>query len=109
GETAGEPPPGSCSGTRREAFGAVLSSEPPDAAGFAETLVHETQHIKLAALAALTPLHHAGPAPRHFAPWRPDPRPFDGLWHGVYSHLALADWWLRHARALPPGPGRERA
>ncbi|MBT2891290.1 HEXXH motif-containing putative peptide modification protein, partial [Streptomyces sp. McG2] len=109
GETAGEPPPGSCSGTRREAFGAVLSSEPPDAAGFAETVVHETQHIKLAALAALTPLHHAGPAPRHFAPWRPDPRPFDGLWHGVYSHLALADWWLRHARALPPGPGRERA
>ncbi|MEU0140589.1 HEXXH motif-containing putative peptide modification protein [Streptomyces albidoflavus] len=109
GGAAGEPPPGSCSGTRREAFGAVLSSEPPDAAGFAETLVHETQHIKLAALAALAPLHHADPAPRHFAPWRPDPRPFDGLWHGVYSHLALADWWLHHARALPPGPGRERA
>lgn len=100
---------GSCSGTRREAFGAVLSSEPADATAFAETLVHETQHIKLAALATLTPLHHADPAPRHFAPWRPDPRPFDGLWHGVYSHLALADWWLRYARAVPPGPARDRA
>ncbi|WP_405938807.1 HEXXH motif-containing putative peptide modification protein [Streptomyces sp. NBC_00726] len=106
------PPPGSgptgrsaahCSGTRREAFGAVLSSKPATAAYFASTLVHELQHTKLAALCALVPLHHEDATPRHFAPWRPDPRPFDGLLQGAYSHLALADYWQRfalHARRV---------
>ncbi|MFJ2265230.1 aKG-HExxH-type peptide beta-hydroxylase [Streptomyces sp. NPDC087849] len=101
------PPPGSgpagegaahCSGTRREAFGAVLSSKPATPAYFASTLVHELQHTKLAALAALVPLHHEDATPRHFAPWRSDPRPFDGLLQGAYSHLALADYWQRFAR-----------
>ncbi|MFE3145062.1 HEXXH motif-containing putative peptide modification protein [Streptomyces sp. NPDC059218] len=100
------PPPGSgpagdsaahCSGTRREAFGAVLSSRPATPAHFASTLVHELQHTKLAALCALVPLHHEDAEPRHFAPWRPDPRPFDGLLQGAYSHLALADYWQRFA------------
>ncbi|MFE7708860.1 HEXXH motif-containing putative peptide modification protein [Streptomyces sp. NPDC057486] len=100
------PPPGSassgegaahCSGTRREAFGAVLSSRPTDAVHFASTLVHELQHTKLAALSTLLPLHHEDAAPRHFAPWRPDPRPFDGLLQGAYSHIALADYWQRFA------------
>ncbi|MFF2405790.1 aKG-HExxH-type peptide beta-hydroxylase [Streptomyces sp. NPDC058092] len=100
------PPPGSgptgegaahCSGTRREAFGAVLSSRPAAAAYFAATLVHELQHTKLAALGSLVPLHHEDTTPRHFAPWRPDPRPFDGLLQGAYSHLALADHWQRFA------------
>ncbi|MFD8822840.1 HEXXH motif-containing putative peptide modification protein [Streptomyces sp. NPDC059605] len=100
------PPPGSgpvgesaahCSGTRREAFGAVLSSKPATPAYFASTLVHELQHTKLAALCALVPLHHEDAEPRHFAPWRSDPRPFDGLLQGAYSHIALADYWQRFA------------
>ena len=86
-----------CSGTRREAFGAVLSSQPATPAFLASTLVHELQHTKLAALAALTPMHHEDATPRHFAPWRSDPRPFDGLLQGAYSHLALADYWQRFA------------
>lgn len=92
-----------CSGTRREAFGAVLSSKPATAAYFASTLVHELQHTKLAALAAMVPLHREDAAERYFAPWRPDPRPFDGLLQGAYSHLALADYWQRfalHARRV---------
>ncbi|WP_326605743.1 aKG-HExxH-type peptide beta-hydroxylase [Streptomyces sp. NBC_01800] len=101
------PPPGSgptgqgaahCSGTRREAFGAVLSSKPATPAYFASTLVHELQHTKLAAIGALVRLHHEDAAPRHFAPWRSDPRPFDGLLQGAYSHMALADYWQRFAR-----------
>ncbi|MFE5113321.1 aKG-HExxH-type peptide beta-hydroxylase [Streptomyces sp. NPDC056663] len=96
------PPPGSdgaahCSGTRREAFGAVLSSRPDSPALLASTLVHELQHTKLAALAMLVPLHREDATPRHFAPWRPDPRPFDGLLQGAYAHLALADFWQRCA------------
>ncbi|MFD4760016.1 HEXXH motif-containing putative peptide modification protein [Streptomyces sp. NPDC058439] len=100
------PPPGSgptgegaahCSGTRREAFGAVLSSKPSTPAYLASTLVHELHHTKLAALGALVPLHHEDATPRHFAPWRSDPRPFDGLLQGAYSHIALADYWQRFA------------
>lgn len=100
------PPPGQgpagesashCSGTRREAFGAVLSSRPATPAYFAATLVHELQHTKLSALSTLVRLHEAGPAEAYFAPWRTDPRPFDGLLQGAYSHLALADYWHRYA------------
>ncbi|MEU6159605.1 HEXXH motif-containing putative peptide modification protein [Streptomyces sp. NPDC047130] len=102
-------PAGYCSGTRRGAFGAVYSSVPPTTAGLASMLVHELQHAKLSALADLVPLHHAGPEPLHFAPWRPDPRPFDGLWQGIYSHLALAFWWRHCALVTPDGPAREHA
>lgn len=83
--------------TRDGAFGAVLASPPPSPELFAAGLVHELQHAKLAALHDLLPLHTAGPAPRHWAPWRPDPRPFDGLLHGAYAHLALAALWQRLA------------
>ncbi len=95
---------GSCSGTRREAFGALFSSAPPTPATFAATIVHELQHTKLCVLSDMLDLHHAGPQRRHFAPWRPDPRPYDGLLQGVYSHLALADFFQRCAlRAEHPG------
>ncbi|WP_399897369.1 aKG-HExxH-type peptide beta-hydroxylase [Streptomyces sp. BBFR51] len=105
---------GSCSATRREAFGALLSSTPSDPVTLAATLVHELQHAKLAALSDLVTLHRAGPEARYFAPWRADPRPYDGLLQGTYSHLAMAafhqrralvsslpdrDWaWAQHAR-----------
>ncbi|MFJ8887210.1 aKG-HExxH-type peptide beta-hydroxylase [Streptomyces sp. NPDC102402] len=112
------PPPGSgrtggsashCSGTRREAFGAVLSSRPGTSGYFASTLVHELQHTKLAALTALVPLHHEGPEARHFAPWRPDPRPFDGLLQGAVSHAALAGYWQRCALAAESAGERDLA
>lgn len=100
---------GSCSGTRREAFGAVLSSTPPTPATFAATLVHELQHTKLAALNDMVTLHHAGPQERYFAPWRPDPRPYDGLLQGAYSHLALADFFQRCALTATRPAHRESA
>ncbi|MEU9242033.1 HEXXH motif-containing putative peptide modification protein [Streptomyces sp. NPDC048385] len=100
---------GSCSGTRREAFGALLSSRPPTPATFATTLVHELQHTKLSALCDLLVLHQAGPQQRHFAPWRPDPRPYDGLLQGVYSHLALADFFQRCALRAERPAHREAA
>lgn len=98
-----------CSGTRREAFGAVLSSTPQTPAFLAATLVHELQHAKLAALAELTVLHTDDGAARHWAPWRPDPRPFDGLLQGTYSHLALADYWHRFARSADSALERHTA
>lgn len=88
---------GSCSGTRREAFGALLSNAPATPVAFAAILVHELQHAKLVALSQMVELHRASPAARYFAPWRPDPRPYDGLLQGAYSHLALADFFQRRA------------
>ncbi|MGP4114105.1 aKG-HExxH-type peptide beta-hydroxylase [Streptomyces sp. 4N509B] len=97
------------SGTSPRAFGAVLASPPPSPALLAAALTHELQHAKLAALSELTPLHTAGDECRHWAPWRPDPRPFDGLLHGAYSHLALAALWQRLALALPDPAARDHA
>ncbi|WP_078491245.1 aKG-HExxH-type peptide beta-hydroxylase [Streptomyces sp. SPB074] len=100
---------GSCSATRKDAFGVVLASVPPGPVAFAALLVHELGHAKLSALGELTHLHEADPAAVYFAPWRPDPRPFDGLLQGIYSHLALAHWWQAYALRGPEGPGREHA
>lgn len=97
------------SGTRKEAFGAVFASAPPTPALLAACLVHEFQHAKLAALTELTPLHTAGTERGYWAPWRPDPRPFDGLLHGAYAHLALADHWRRLAQAPTALVHREQA
>jgi HEXXH motif-containing protein len=97
-----QPPPGSdrhgsCSATRCEAFGALLSSVPATPVAFAATLVHELQHCKLAALSEMVTLHQADDAARYFAPWRRDPRPYGGLLQGAYAHLALADFYQRRA------------
>ncbi|WP_458245633.1 aKG-HExxH-type peptide beta-hydroxylase [Streptomyces sp. MAI_2237] len=92
---------GSCSASLREAFGALLSSVPPDPAAFATTLVHELHHSKLSVLSDMVALHHASDQERYFAPWRPDPRPYDGLLQGAYAHLAIADYQQRRALADP--------
>lgn len=96
------------SGTRRDAFGAMLSSRPSEPQWFAATLVHELQHAKLSALSELVPLHTADNQPRHWAPWRPDPRPFEGLFHGCYAHLALSDHWQAVALAAKDPIERDR-
>lgn len=78
------------------AAGSVLArTQPPPA--LAATLVHEVQHGKLTALADVLTLHTADRTPCHWAPWRSDPRPLDGLLHGAYAHLALAGYWQRAA------------
>ncbi|MEV7420609.1 HEXXH motif-containing putative peptide modification protein [Streptomyces sp. NPDC089919] len=82
--------------TQPAAPGSVLVrvQSPP---ALAATLVHEIQHGKLAVLGDLLALHTADRTPRHWAPWRSDPRPFEGLLHGTYAHLALARYWQRAA------------
>ncbi|MGW5846716.1 HEXXH motif domain-containing protein [Streptomyces sp. NPDC055254] len=76
--------------------GSVLArAQAPPA--LAATLVHEVQHGKLAALADVLTLHTADRTARHWAPWRADPRPLEGLLHGTYAHLALAGYWQRAA------------
>ncbi len=98
-----------CSATRGEAFGALLTTTPQDGLELAATLVHELQHAKLLALSQLTVLHTADDTPGYWAPWRPDPRPFDGLFQGAYAHLALAGFHLRAALTLTEPTRRDAA
>lgn len=97
------------SATLGSAFGALLTSTPRDGLHLAATLVHEVQHTKLLVLSRLAPLHTADATARHWAPWRSDPRPFDGLFQGVYAHLALADFHLAVARAATAPARRDAA
>lgn len=88
----------------RHAFGAVGIARPGDPETLAGLLVHEFQHVKLAALLDLVDLLEtpapspdgAGGVPLLPVAWRPDPRPPEAVLQGVYAHLAV----VAHARAL---------
>jgi HEXXH motif-containing protein len=97
------------SATCSDAVGAVALTPPTDPTDFALTLVHEFQHFKLDALLDLVQLHDGGADAVHFAPWRSDPRPINGLLHGAYAFLAIAGFWLTLARTLAGGSAAEAA
>ncbi|MBQ1075613.1 FxsB family radical SAM/SPASM domain protein [Micromonospora sp. C31] len=84
------------------AFGAVAVTAVPDDATLAVLLVHEVQHLKLSAVLDVCDLFDRDDARTLRVPWRDDPRPVEGVLHGVYAHLAVADVW-RHR----PGPAAE--
>ncbi|MGI3202139.1 aKG-HExxH-type peptide beta-hydroxylase [Streptomyces sp. GLT-R25] len=65
----------------------------PDAVRLAETLVHEFQHSKLAALLHHFPLLDDDRIERFYAPWRSDPRHLTGLLHGAYAFTGVAGFW----------------
>ncbi|MFI7497593.1 HEXXH motif domain-containing protein [Streptomyces sp. NPDC049687] len=84
-----------------DAFGGMLTSLPPDPATMAVTLVHEFQHTKLGALLHLLTLEQDSGTERHYAPWRPDPRPLSGLLQGAYAFLGITDFWCRYLDRAP--------
>lgn len=78
------------------AFGSVAMSRPVGGTHTAVMLVHEAQHQKLNALMTMFDLVRplpAGQADRYYAPWRSDPRPFVGLFHGAYAYLGVTSFW----------------
>ncbi len=89
----------STSVTAADAFGAVLLTPPSDAESLALTLLHESQHGKLAALHHLVPLHTNDSRARWYARWRDDPRPLNALLHGAYAHLGVAGFWYEAMRS----------
>jgi HEXXH motif-containing protein len=92
-----------------QVFGTVAMSRQPDKYMCAETLVHETQHLKLCALIDLVTLTRPDDGQRYYAPWRPDPRPAGGLLQGAYAFLGVSGFW-REQRQAAPEPGiRQRA
>ena len=95
------------SGTARDAFGALALELPDSVDLLGELLVHEMQHVKLTALCDLFDLFDRADPTLFPVPWRADPRPVEGLLHGTYAHLAIADLWRSRSRQTPGGePGR---
>ncbi|MEU4556248.1 FxsB family cyclophane-forming radical SAM/SPASM peptide maturase [Micromonospora violae] len=85
------------SATARHAFGAVAVTPHPDPETMAVLLVHEWQHAKLGAVLDLYDLVEPGQGSRIRVPWRPDPRPPEGVLQGVYAHLAVTQVWRARA------------
>jgi uncharacterized protein len=87
------------SSAARDAFGAVAIALPAGPELLALLLVHEFQHVKLGALLDLTDLYDPSCERLFYAPWRPDPRPLEGLLQGTYAHLAVIDFWRAQWRS----------
>lgn len=93
------PSTGSTSASAATAFGAVAVSTPDDAAGLAQLLIHEAQHVKLGALIDFVDLFAPTGNGYYHAPWRADPRPARALLQGIYAHVGVADFWrIRRTR-----------
>jgi HEXXH motif-containing protein len=90
-------------------FGTVAMSRQPDEYTCAETLVHETQHLKLCALLDLVPLMRPDNGERYYAPWRTDPRPAGSLLQGAYAFLGVSGFWRDQRQVAPDQEVRLRA
>ncbi|MEV8094291.1 FxsB family cyclophane-forming radical SAM/SPASM peptide maturase [Kitasatospora sp. NPDC085879] len=86
------------SAAARQAFGAVGIARPATAPILALLLVHEFQHVKLGAVLDRHELFDPADDRLYHAPWRPDPRPLEGLLQGTYAHLAVTEFWGTRVR-----------
>ncbi len=94
------------SGTSRQAFGAMALVLADDAAVLSALILHEMQHVKLTALCDMYNLFGRADDRLFSIPWRPDPRPVEGLLHGTYAHLAVAELWRIRSRHASDGAAR---
>lgn len=112
GRTGISPPPlpfVQVSASSGDSFGGMLIVRPASALALAETLVHELQHSKLAALLHLFPLLDDDRAERYYAPWRTDPRHLTGLLHGAYAFTGVAGFWRDRLADAQSADAVERA
>jgi uncharacterized protein len=103
------PESGHSSTSSSQTFGTVAISRQPDKYTCAETLLHETQHLKLCALLDLVTLTRPDDGQRYYAPWRADPRPASGLLQGAYAFLGVSGFWREQRRVAPEPEIRQRA
>jgi HEXXH motif-containing protein len=94
------------SSSTREAYGAVAVAPEQDPVRLAETALHETSHIALAALTDLVDLTDPHDRTHHKVGWRPDPRPLNAVLTGAHAHLGLLDFWSRVYHTLDGEPAR---
>jgi len=90
------------------AWGAIALSLPSDALSLAETLIHEFQHLVLAAVEDIQALVRDEPGELCYAPWRDDPRPLSSLLQGSYAFLGVTGFWRRQRNVGTP-EARDRA
>lgn len=86
---------GGVSASSVDAPGAIALTEPVSPVRLAATLIHESQHHRLATLHDLKPLHETPPRRLHYSPWRNDPRPISGVVHALMAFTGVADFWWR--------------
>jgi uncharacterized protein len=79
--------------TARQAFGAIALGLRSDPEELSALMVHEFQHVKLYALMDLYDLVDSAYDERIRVPWHRQLRPAEGVLHGVYAHLAVAELW----------------
>jgi uncharacterized protein len=79
--------------TARQAFGAVALGLHTDPQELSALIVHEFQHVKLYALMDLYDLVDPAYDAHLRVPWHSLPRPAEGVLHGIYAHLAVAELW----------------
>ncbi|MBF6296323.1 FxsB family radical SAM/SPASM domain protein [Nocardia amamiensis] len=97
------------SASMRLAFGAVGIGLRRTCVSAALPLIHEFQHVKMGAVLDMFELFdRSDTAPVHYAPWRPDPRPLEGLLQGTYAHIGVTDFWRMH-RTQAEGAQREES
>ncbi|MFD0570686.1 FxsB family cyclophane-forming radical SAM/SPASM peptide maturase [Kitasatospora gansuensis] len=87
------------SAAARQAFGAVGIARPGTAPILALLLAHEFNHVKLGAVLDFHDLYDPADDRLFHAPWRPDPRPLEGLLQGTYAHLAVTEFWATRVHA----------
>ncbi len=70
-----------------------------------DLLAHEASHIRMHWFQACDPLilprHHDPTDARFCSPWRPDPRPLNGLTLGIHAFLNVCEWYRRIIATLP--------
>jgi HEXXH motif-containing protein len=86
---------GGVSASSSDAPGAVALTEPVSPERLAVTLIHESQHHRLATLHDLKPLYTTPSRQLFYSPWRNDPRPVSGVVHALMAFLGVADFWSR--------------
>jgi HEXXH motif-containing protein len=90
------------------AWGAIALTLPADPLAFAETLIHEFQHLVLSAVDDIVPLAEADNDELFYSPWRDDPRPFSSLLQGAYAFFGVTRFW-QGSRAARSSSARRRA
>lgn len=96
-----------CSFTSPCLSGVLFLSPSQDALRLAEAIVHELGHTELNMLMDTQPvLEGAAEAEFYYSPWRPDPRPLVGLFHGLFVFSEVANFLERLCEAREELRGR---
>ena len=85
--------------TAKNLIGVLFLSEAPDYIDVIDAIIHEFHHTELYMLMETQQILQEHPGEKFYAPWRDDPRPLYGFFHGIYVHSALIDFYSQIERS----------